>query len=282
MKKQIQKLQKTAQELGINPANNFLKVLVFSALAGSLLFSSAMVVLASNGNGNGSGNNGGSSSSTCPTANYPARNTTTCIISANYQIASVPTSATTSTNVVIFHYNVTNINNGFTVDTSDVCITGVAPVTVVTALPNSSSTCAGTRYPSRVYFYVSGNISLSGSGGQVNHTANGGSGLPGAFRVYGNPIGGANQTFTFSGNVCFPGFIFAPTADAGINGGGSGCGITGAVWVNSWGTTTSNSNVAAVNVPSNLQTNLGFDLATAGVKVHGTSTATSWKRLSSN
>jgi hypothetical protein len=148
-----------------------------------------------------------------------------------------------------------------------------------------------------VIFHVSGNIDLAGSttlntrftGELAGKTYTGEltnniEVFPQAnFRIYGNPKGGTTQTMAFSGNTCADAFIYAPTAKAGINGGGGGspsgsCGIRGAVWVDNWGLSNSNAEAVirvregtALAIKSALRSDLfiGFGFAIAANRVEG-------------
>lgn len=139
-----------------------------------------------------------------------------------------------------------------------------------------------------VIFHVSGNIDMAGSTQLVTRyqgtSTNDVKDFPQAnFRIYGNPKGGTPQSMAFSGNTCADAFIYAPTAKAGINGGGGGsssgsCGILGAVWVDNWGLSASNAEAVirvregtALAVKSALRSDLfiGFGFAIAANRVEG-------------
>jgi hypothetical protein len=131
----------------------------------------------------------------------------------------------------------------------------------------------------KVYFYVSGDITVSGNSNIRNEDK------PENFRIYGKPDDGdaPDQTFSLNGNVCVHGLFYAPDALMGINGGGNGCSggkpnerynIYGAVWVKEWGL--SNANPAGINVPDDLAEELDSDLKFSEVNESGA--ISTWQR----
>lgn len=92
----------------------------------------------------------------------------------------------------------------------------------------------------KVTFYLQGDVELSGNAG-MEHICDGVADCkPTNFQVFGGD--GANDTyangiterFCLSGSSSVDGFIFAPKANVAVDGGGSGTGITGTVWADSW------------------------------------------------
>lgn len=128
-----------------------------------------------------------------------------------------------------------------------------------------------------VYLFVSGNITLSGNA-SFQH-----SNSPERFRIYGNPADNNesnDQQFVLNGGASAAHvFIYAPDADAGINGGSSNPDIYGAVWVKTWGLIGSNSNNAEISVPNNMPQLLGNPFSTIVVG-NQTTNSKRWERRS--
>ncbi|QDZ39286.1 hypothetical protein FRE64_04675 [Euhalothece natronophila Z-M001] len=120
-------------------------------------------------------------------------------------------------------------------------------------------------------------LTLSGNSNITNTSTQ-----PGRFRIYGNPAGGESQDIRFNGTPCFEGFIYAPTATAGIRGGGGGqggsCVVTGAIWVNKW-SEGSNAPGAVINVPEDIdQAFEDNSISNAGLKIIRSSAPRQWQR----
>lgn len=128
---------------------------------------------------------------------------------------------------------------------------------------NSLSVSSG----SVVRLYVQGNIDLKGNAGIKGETN--------ALQIYGSNGKGVNgpamnyavagdtkiyetSELKISGTADIYAFIFAPAAMAGINGGGNGLGIFGAIWINTWAGPPfgSNSNKNVVNLPTSFNWSL--------------------------
>lgn len=104
-----------------------------------------------------------------------------------------------------------------------------------------------------VYLFLTGDLILSGRAAII-HT-----GSPERFRVYGNPEdadNGNDQTITLNGgSSTTSGFIYAPDARAGINGGSSTPDFRGAIWIKTWDGSASNR--AEIEVPNEMAQLLG-------------------------
>lgn len=125
-----------------------------------------------------------------------------------------------------------------------------------------------------VYLYVSGNVSLSGSGA-IAHT-----GRPADLRLYGKPADANNsndQTITISGGSSASRiFIYAPDATVGINGGSNDPDILGAVWAKTWNGSSSNN--ADIKVPDDMPMQLGGSFSGAGMQAFGSGPPNTWQR----
>ena len=188
-------------------------------------------------------------------------------------------------NLLIFHYEITDIKGGnttFTIDTSELCKQSNGRL----YKPIIGNCLSGNqKYQTRVYFHVSGDIEFAGNGGFEHN------GKPGAFRIYGNRKDSDDtndQTFEIKGTTQVSGFIYALDAHLGIKGGGGSGGFYGAVWAKTWGVNAgngSNADGANITVPENLAEALGLDLSTVdgvdtGVKAIRAHPPTSQERQS--
>jgi len=220
-------------------------------------------------------------------ADYPNSNGS-CIIQDNYTVEP-------DENFITFHYegNSLNLGGGASrkIYTDEVCLvtTGAGDEQIFAQSCDKVPEDEGNTFQnfnSRVYFYLTGQNMLTLSGNaDITNT----SGRPGRFRIYGNPDdpeepgnpqeGDPPQEIIFNGTPCFEGFIYALTATAGINGGGTGCGVTGAIWVNEWSASDSNAPGALVNVPAN--TDQAFEdiaISESGLRVYRSSSPQQWQR----
>lgn len=149
-----------------------------------------------------------------------------------------------------------------------------------------------------VYFYVSGDITMSGNA-TIKHICTGTAnscgaygtdsdgtslGSPHRFHIYGKADDGDatyDQEFTLNGGATPTNvFIHAPDARMGINGGRSNPDIRGAVWVREWnGSNSNNAEIVVPNAMQSLLSGLKIDLTSAYSR---TSSATSWTRIEDN
>ncbi len=149
-------------------------------------------------------------------------------------------------------YSVTNIETNGTI-TINPYTYGTTPTPDCTPAINKPSAC----HP--VIFYLSGSMKLNGQA-QIANT-----GGPEDFIIFGNNLGGSKQDITLNGGSSASMFVYAPTAEVGIDGGSSSCKsdtkdqnsctIKGAIWSGIWGR--SSSNPAAIRVPSDLASRIG-------------------------
>lgn len=122
---------------------------------------------------------------------------------------------TDANGIPIYEYKVSNITNTNTINI------------------NAYDTATNTRR--KVIFYLEGDLNPSG-GGAIYHTCPSGTACkPTDFAIYGYKATG--------GKICLAGthqveaFIFAPTYEGGVKGGGAGtdgAGIKGSLWLNKW------------------------------------------------
>lgn len=146
---------------------------------------------------------------------------------------------------------------------------------VITDMPIGNNILTVDTTTAPVYLYVSGDVSLNGTGG-IAH-----SGTSDRLRLYGNPADPTDSTTDQSisisgGSSASHIFIYAPDATVGINGGSNTPDILGAVWAKTWDGSSGNN--ADIQVPDNMPSLLGGSFSGVGMQSYGSSAPSNWQQ----